>query len=75
MFDANTDASHQKNQASGDDGENYRSIAVTSTPACTGISKATTTTPKMSMLLNKSADIKVGYFGKFEFCRKPKGSS
>ena len=69
MFDANTDASHQQNWASVDDGKNYGSIAVTSNPPCTGIYKATTTTPKMSILFNQSEDIKFGYFGKFEFYR------
>ena len=30
-------------------------------------SKVAITTPKMSMFLNQSVDIKVGYFGHFEF--------
>ena len=69
VFDAKTDVSHPQKQASDDDGENNGSSAVRSTPPCTGISKAATTTPKMSILFNQSEDIKFGYFGKFEFCR------
>ena len=58
---------HQHEEASEDNGESDGSILVTSTPPCAVISKVATTTPKMGMLFNQSENIKVGYFGEFEF--------
>ena len=56
---------HQHNEASDKNGKNNGSIALTSTPTRVGKYKVATTTPKMSILLNQLADIKVGYFGRF----------
>ena len=59
-------AHHQK-EASDYDGENDGSSAVTLTSLCASKYKVATTTLKISILFNQSADIKVGFFGKFEF--------
>ena len=56
---------HHHNEASDDDVENYGTSAVTATPPRMIKSKLATTKPKMSILSNQSADIKVGYFGNF----------
>ena len=58
---------HQHKETSDKDGENYGSSAVTLTPPRASKSRVGTTTPKMSILFNQSEDIKVGYFGHFEF--------
>ena len=67
IFDAKTDVAHQHKEASANDVKNDGSSAVTSTPPCARKYRVYTTTPKMSILFNQSAYIKVGYFGKFEF--------
>ena len=66
IFDAMNDAANKHKYASDNNGKNYGSIAVTSTPPCAVISKVATNTPKMIIIFNQSADIKVGYFGNFE---------
>ena len=58
---------HQHKEASDENGENDGSSAVTSTPHRANKSIVATTTPKMSILFNQLEDIKVGYFGHFEF--------
>ena len=65
IFDANTNAAHQNEEASGNGGDNYGSSAVMSTPPCAGISKVATATPKISILFNNLVDIKVGFFVDF----------
>ena len=67
IFDAKTDVAHQHKEASGDDGNNDGSSEVTLTPICISKSRVATTTPKISILFNQLEDIKVGYFGSFEF--------
>ena len=67
IFYSNTNVAHQHQESSDNDGENDGSSAVTSTPPRARKSKVDTTTPKISMFLNQSADLKVGYFGNFNF--------
>ena len=65
LFGANTDVAHHHKDSCDVNGENYGSSLVTLTPPCMFKSKVATTKPKMSILSNQSADIKVGYFGNF----------
>ena len=58
---------HQNKEASDDDGDNYGSSEATLTPIRISKSRVATTTPKISILFNQLEDIKVGYFGIFEF--------
>ena len=67
VFDAKTDVAHHHKEASDDNDNKSGSGKVTSTSPCEGKSKVATTTPKMSILFNDLADIKVGYVGKIEF--------
>ena len=67
LFDYNTNMAHQRKEASDINGKNNWISVVTQTPPCAVKSNVATTTPEMSTLFNQSADIKVGYFGIFEF--------
>ena len=67
IFNAKNDAAHRHEEASEKNGGNDGLSAVTSNPIRVGIYKVATTTPKMIILFNQLADIKVGYFGQFEF--------
>ena len=67
LFDSNINVLHHHKEASDDNIYNDRSNAVTSNSPCAIKSKVAITETKKSLLFNQSADIKVGYFGKFEF--------
>ena len=67
IFDAKTNVAHNHKESSDDNGNNYGSSADTSNPPCASKSQVATTTPKISIIFNQSADIKVGSFGNFKF--------
>ena len=67
IFDAKTDAARHHERASDENGKNYVSRKITLTPSCAGIYKVATITLRMSILFDQLVDIKVGYFGHFEF--------
>ena len=67
IFGAKTDVAHQHKESNDNVGNNDKSRTVMLNPLCVVKSKVATTTPKTSILFNQVADIKVCYFGKFEF--------
>ena len=67
IFKDETNAGHHPKEGSDNDSNNNGISATTSTPPRVGKSKVATTTPKMVILFNQSEDIKVVYFGCFEF--------
>ena len=67
IFYSMTDMVHWHRDYSDNHGNNDVSCAVTPTPPRAVKSKVANTTQKLSVLFNQSLDIKVGYFGNFEF--------
>ena len=67
IFDDKTKGAHQHKEASDDNGNNDGSIMATLNPHRARKYKLATTTPKRSILFNQLEDIKVDYFGRFEF--------
>ena len=65
IFNAKTDVAHRNKEASEDNGKNNGISAFTSTSSYKSKYKVDNTTPKISILFNQSADIKVGYFSNF----------
>ena len=67
IFDDKTNVAHNHKEASDKDGDNDGSMQVMPNPPCVSKYKVAKNTPKMSTSFNQSEDIKVCFFGKFEF--------